>query len=545
MTMTAVFGDFLRPAGDHIAAAVSIQQELSAEATFGVIRHFGRLLSTCVGYLDDLPVPDEFGAAMGGVLSPDVQTVLDARIALRRGAQSLRHAMTTLGTAVIDDAHPAAQHLSAAADFLAAGRDLLQTHFSTGSAGAGAREGRSYWAPAITSPPVTAALLGEFASYTLQLAPWTARLSVTETMGSDAPPAACLALLTASHSAWVAGATVQAAQRRYQAPPPDARRLLCAIPANFPPPRQLPSGEEEVRDLCHGAVVTAERLRHATLAFTRHARWSPVATSASWRKHALASAITAHVSEFVLRGLTERATQLGVGPAICAQLQDAAGATGQVWPRWRAIAHHFDIASTGIHHGADPDPVTAEFADLVLRIGRLAYRNQHWTPARAHASHFRDPADLAPAPGDITTVLAAVHAAADAITRIAIEDSQRVCATAAEHRLYVPAFTRANATVIRRRYRPASASRVEEILSSYQEAIKASSHATSKLDDLALALDAPTWPLAASRLQEQRAPHALQLARTFAPQQPTHQPARRLQADARIQIGMQSRRSAR
>jgi hypothetical protein len=69
--MTATFGDFLRPAGEHIAAAVSIRDDLSVEATFGVIRQFGRLLSTLVRYLDDWPVPDEFEAAMAAEsLSP-------------------------------------------------------------------------------------------------------------------------------------------------------------------------------------------------------------------------------------------------------------------------------------------------------------------------------------------------------------------------------------------------------------------------------------------------------------------------------------------
>jgi hypothetical protein len=128
--MTATFGDFLRPAGEHIAAAVSIHDELPAGAAFGAIGQFGRLLSTLVHYLDDLPVPDEFSAAMAAEpVSPETQTVLDTRIALRRGAQSLRYAMTTLADAVTDDSHPAVRHLSAAAGFLAAGRDLLQTHF--------------------------------------------------------------------------------------------------------------------------------------------------------------------------------------------------------------------------------------------------------------------------------------------------------------------------------------------------------------------------------------------------------------------------------
>jgi hypothetical protein len=282
--MTAAFGDFLRPAVEHIAAAVSIRDHLSAEATFGVIRQFGRLLSTLVHYLDDWPVPDEFEAAMAAdPLSPEAQTVLDTRIALRRGAQSLRYAMTTLADAVIDDSHPAVQHLAAADGYLAAGRDLLQTHFATGPGGT--RERRS-WAPVITSPPVTAALLDEIAGCALRLAPWTARLSVPETTAGDVPAATGLAVLTASHCTWAAGATVQMAHRRHP-PSADARRLLCAIPANFPPPRVAPCGHEQVSDLSHAAIVTAERLRQAGLAFARQAHWSLTATSASWRKDAL------------------------------------------------------------------------------------------------------------------------------------------------------------------------------------------------------------------------------------------------------------------
>jgi hypothetical protein len=431
--------------------------------------------------------------------------------------------MTTLADAVTDDSHPAVQHLSAAAGFLAAGRDLLQTHFATSPGGS--RERRSYWAPVITSPPVTAALLGEIAKCTLRLAPWTARLSMPEATAGDVPAGTGLAVLTASHCTWVAGAAVQAAHRRHP-PSADAHRLLYAIPANFPPPRVEPSGHEQVSALSHGAIISAERLRQAGLAFARQARWPPTATSGSWRKDALASAIIGHASEVILRGLTERARQLTLGPAICAQLQDAADAYRQTWPTWRAIAHHWDIASTGIHRGTSLTPVAADFGDLVLRIGRLAYRNQRWTPARAHASHIRNPADLASTPGDITRVVAAVHTAADAITRIAVGDREAVRAAAADHRLYVPAFTRANAAVVRRRYRPASASRVDEILVSYDHAIEASTRAITKLDKLALALDASTWPLAALRAQPQRVLRASRLAaRPPRMRQPIHQPA--------------------
>ena len=184
--------------------------------------------------------------------------------------------------------------------------------------------------------------------------------------------------------------------------------------------------------------------------------------------------------------------------------------------------------------GRRPTPVAAEFGDLVLRIGRLAYHNQHWTPARAHASHIRNPADLAPAPADITCVVAAVHTAADAITRIAAEDREAVRTAAADHRLYVPAFTRTNAAVVRRRYRPASPSRVDEILASYDDAIEASTRATSKLGDLALALDAPTWPLAALRAQSQRVPRTFRPGGTSAPHRSANSPVGYRSIGARV-----------
>jgi hypothetical protein len=238
----------------------------------------------------------------------------------------------------------------------------------------------------------------------------------------------------------------------------------------------------------------------------------------------LASAIIVHASELIMRGLTERARQLTLGPAICEQLHSAADVSSQAWPKFRAIAHHWDIAGTGIHQLAGPTLVTAEFEDLVLRIGRLAYRNQQWTPAHAQASHIRNPADLAPTLGDITSVVAAVHTAADAITHIAAGDREAVRAAAADQRLYAPAFTRTNAAVVRRRYRPASPSRVDEILASYDDAIATSTLVTGKLDDLATALDAPTWPLAALRAQPQRVLGAFRPGGTSAPKGPLIRP---------------------
>jgi hypothetical protein len=92
-----------------------------------------------------------------------------------------------------------------------------------------------------------------------------------------------------------------------------------------------------------------------------------------------------------------------------------------------------------------------------------------------------------------------------------------VRAAAADRRLYMSAFTRTSAAVVRRRYRPASASRVDEILASYDHTIEASTRATSKLDNLALALDASTWPLAALHAEPQWVLRAFGPRETSAP----------------------------
>ena len=124
--------------------------------------------------------------------------------------------------------------------------------------------------------------------------------------------------------------------------------------------------------------------------------------------------------------------------SIHAELAASADALGRAWPAWRSIVRHWDTVSTGIHQGRDISPVAAELGDLVLRTGRLAYRNPRWTPACADASPARDPSDLADTARDITAVLAAVHQAADAISRAADQDAQAVRRAAADHQLYMP-----------------------------------------------------------------------------------------------------------
>jgi hypothetical protein len=498
MTVTPVFGEFLGPAGEHITAAVSFRGELPYDVQRGVVCQLDRLVATLGRYLADLP--DAPGQARGPERNAGTRNAT-ARLALGRAGQNLHHAVAGMTDAGIARVHPIVGHLSAAADYLAAGRDLLHTHFFVDPAGA--RTGASYWAPVITSGPVTAALLAELAGYAQDLAPWIARQSGARRVGLDKLTSAQLALRSAEPWLQLASTAIQATQRAHY--PLPARSLLAAIPANAPPTRQPPIPGEPVRGLCERIPRTAERLRYAAFALADRSRW-PVATSASWRRDALASAITSHGSELILRTLAERVGRLSLHADFQAQLHNAACGMAQAWTAWRAVAAQWDILTTGHPRGARPTTVATEIGDLALQTGRLAYRNPHWTPAYGNPSLIRDPAGLAESPGDVITALAAVHHAADAISRIAAADHAAVL-DAADSRLYVPTRLLPENYDIPHPYAPAPRGYVDALLAAYVTAIDATTHITTALDYLAAAIDAPSAVLAAARQASAAARH--------------------------------------
>jgi hypothetical protein len=512
MTAPPVAGDFLGPAAEHIAAAASFRSELPYDAQRGVIRQLDRLAVTLGRFLADLPDDPGSWPAPERDAATRIST---AKLALRRAAQNLRPAAVATGTST-GDTHPAIGHLAAAADHLAAGRDLLHTHFTTSPAGA--QTGSSYWAPVITSGSVTSALLDELASYLQLLAPWSERQSRKRRVSPGTLTAAHLALRRAEPWLHLAGTAIRAAQHAHY--PLPARGLLHAIPANAPPPRQPPHPGEPVRKLCERIPLTAERLRYAAFTFAARSRWSPAAASLSWRRDALASAITSHASELILRTLAARAGQLGLQPAFGARLHDTADTMAQAWTSWRAVTGHWDIVTTGASRGAGLTTVATEISDLVLRTGRLAYRNPHWTPGYGDAGLLRDPADLAPVPGGIITVLAAVHQSADAISRIAAADHQAVLDAAASNRLYVPTRLLPENYDIPHPYAPAPRAQSGALLDTYDAVIDATMRSTRALDDLATAVNAPSSLLTAIR-------HASASTRQQLPRRHGHQTAAR------------------
>jgi hypothetical protein len=323
--VTPVLGEFLGPVGEHIAAAVCFCGEVPYHAQCGVVRQVDRLLATLSRYLGDLLLPDALDPA-GDPQRSAASRAAPARLALDRAARSL-HPIVAGADADTGDAHPVVGHLAAAADYLTAGRDLMQTHFADGPAGPVTP--RSYWALVITSGPVTSALLGQIAGYTQHLASWISKLPVRWRVSPGVPTSALLALRKAEPWLQLAVTAIHAARCEHY--PAAARGLLYAIPVNAPPTRPLPSADESVADLCARIPVTAERLRHATLHVATRAHRSPPATFLSWRRDALACAITGHASELILRTLAE-----GAGP----------GRSGTCRPR--PVAHDRRPYGTGL-----------------------------------------------------------------------------------------------------------------------------------------------------------------------------------------------------
>ena len=340
-----VFGDFLDAASGHIAAAVAYPGALTGAERCGVVRELDRMVSTLARYLGDLPLPDEFSLGTTARPAAEARAALDARIAMRRAAQSLRPGAMAVRGIRASTSQPVVGHLAAAATCLAAGRDLLYTQIADPPPGA---EGSpSAWAKALASKPVTHALVSEIGRLAAQLAPWITRVALEGQASPAMPALAGLALHSAGRWLWIASASTEAAMHR-QPSLPEGRLVLIAIPAHLPPASRPVTAQETLPELCDGVTVTAERLRQAAVAFTRRAHWSVQATSQSWRRDALASAITGHGSELILRGLARRAAELGMSPAVVTQLHHAAESLRHAWTAWRAVTGEWHTLSTGL-----------------------------------------------------------------------------------------------------------------------------------------------------------------------------------------------------
>jgi hypothetical protein len=333
--------------------------------------------------------------------------------------------------AVDHPATSAARHLHAVATSLTIGRDLLQGHFAPNASGA--RLHRSSWALAITSRPVSRALLFEVAS----LAEQSAAVSPIPDLSAPPGPTASDALSRLSRARyWLrqAGLCVRTAER--SEPVPSAgREILRAVPTNAMPARLvLESSEATVAELCETVTTTAERTRAA--AWTA-ARLNPQSTSisvTSWHRIAAASTVTSHHCHVLCETLAGRVGADRAG--LVTDLKRAAAQARHARRQWLESARHFRQVTTDVR--GHTSLAALEAADLALWTGKLAYADPGWDLASGTSQPVRSGASLAALPGDVRDVVAAIHEGSEALSSLAAANLDQTRQVARARRLLVP-----------------------------------------------------------------------------------------------------------
>jgi hypothetical protein len=289
---------------------------------------------------------------------------------------------------------------------------------------------------------------------------------------------------------WLLSARV-ALQKATRSNPSTAEdtEMLRAIPANSVPDRRPPQPGESIAVLAEGIENSAARLLAIVSRTAGQAVWSPAATADSWKWTATAAAIISHLSEHLLRSMARRASQWACPRGTNSMLGAAAEATGDACAQWRAVAVAWDGLYTETR-GLTAPGIT-DMGDLVLRVGRLAFTDPDWTPARARKASLRDPAELTPAAVLVTTL----HQAADALAQVATAALRDVRAAEDAERLYTPTRTLPATYDIPYPYWHAPPATADVLLGAYKEAVRASNQAATALGTAAVCLGVPNTRL--------------------------------------------------
>jgi hypothetical protein len=512
--MRPLLGDFLAAASRHLDAATG-DLHLGAEASPSGVHELFRLTAEMARCADAFAAEDQSDPRQ--LKDARELAMADARSALRQAAARMRAAWGAHIEAC-DEPPPAAMCLSAAADNLLAGRDLLQAHFTTDQYGW--RHGTSPWAPAIASQQVNAALVGEIGSYAGRLAAWALQFAAAGS-AERLPAHAHVAISEGCRWLWVAEAAARVV--RHHPATATGHALLHAIPVNLPPLRHVPRDGLPVPELCAGTVITAERLRHLAHITAIRGHHAKAALAGSWQRTAQAAAITGHCSELVLRQLIPPGTHPPAAAAIATAIEEAAHAASRSWRAWRALAHDWDIFTT--NRGTAFTPVAAEIGDLVLWAGRLAHTDPAWTPARAHASPLRPNADFTGRGTTIAAVVTALHYTSDALARIAAHDRENVRAAAATDQIYIPTRLLPEDNDVPYRYVPAPPAMLDELLATYDAVTEAAMHAAAALDQLVLTLSPqPTTLMTLRAIAPLTTPYLPHSTVALGPARPVQQP---------------------
>ena len=122
-----------------------------------------------------------------------------------------------------------------------------------------------------------------------------------------------------------------------------------------------------------------------------------------------------------------------------------------------------------------------------------------WTLALGPSRATRPPDSLAPEPGDLPDVVAAVHQACETLTGIAAADYSQIRTAADARRLLVPTRSLPDSFDIPQPFAPAPRDRVHVLLTAYHDAGAASAQATAAVATVAADIRAPSHILTVAR----------------------------------------------
>ena len=405
---------------------------------------------------------------------------MEAREALIRAAAAL-YGDTSERAAGRGRGSELARRIDAATLALVYGRDLLQTHLTRGPRGG--LGFRTEWGASSPRPSARWALLAEMGSFARRLAPLGEQVGYSARARGS--PRARQAINGACHWLQIMSTSIRQAQHDQPLSAADLE-LIRAVPAGASLPRRRPDTSEPVASLPEAVVATAERARHATWVSDSQTPWRLGMSVNSLRQTAAASTLTSHHCEILLCSLA-RSQRVAGEPGIA--LRAAADAAGRTRTRWLGIAHALDQVTTS--NQDQPTPVAAAAGDLALWTGRLAYADPGWTLADGPAPAARPGEERSREPGEMPEVLAAVHDACDAMSRIASADRRQVRALTAAGQVLVAAGPEPGTLDMLGPLAPARPDRIGALHTLYQYTAQASAEATTAASAAATAARVP------------------------------------------------------
>ena len=205
-------------------------------------------------------------------------------------------------------------------------------------------------------------------------------------------------------------------------------------------------------------------------------------------------AVNHHCAE-LLRRLGEQA-QPG---ELAAALTQAGQAAGHARDGWLRVARTLDQVTSDVRGHAGPEAADAQ--DLAQWTGRLAHASTARTQAGAGPAGQAEPpaAALTAEPGDAGAVVAAVHYASEAMSRLAGIHDRQAAAAARSARFLAPSWSLPDYYGRSRPYGPAPAERVDAVRSAYCQARGANSAFEASAGEVGELVRSPSRALTLAR----------------------------------------------